>query len=120
MFVSVNWRGVFCKNFHADDYVSSFMSVLTAVLTDALPSVRKRLDKPKRIVPRHIYTLILKKHCLWKKIHDEASHQAYQEACEAVRTAVRQNISCQELHLINHPNQAAFYKYINKKLGCQH
>ena len=58
MLASVNWRDMFSKNSHADDYVSKFMSVLTAILTDALPSVCKRLNKPKRIVPRHI---ILKK-----------------------------------------------------------
>ena len=32
---------------------------------------------------------------------------------------MQQNISCQELDLIDHPNQAAFYKYINN-LGRQH
>ena len=33
---------------------------------------------------------------------------------------MRQNISCQELDLIGHPNQAVFYKYLNKKFGRQH
>ena len=94
------------------------MSVLTAVLTDASPSVCKRLNKLKRIVLRHISMLILKKRR--RKIHDEASHQAYQAACKAIRTAVQQNISCQELDLIDHPHLAAFYKYINKKIGRQH
>ena len=116
MLVSVDWRVVFSKNSYVDDYVSSFMSVLTAVLTGTLLSVRKRLNKPKRFIPRHIRTLILKKRRLWKKNHDEASRQAHQAAFKAIRTAVRRNISCQELDLIDHPNQAAFISILTRSL----
>lgn len=117
---TVNWRNVFARDRHVDDYVYSFMSVLTTILSQCTPNIRQRPNKPKRIVPKQIRALILKKRRLWKKVHDVNSLQAYQTACDDVKRATHQYISHWELDLVSHPKQAAFYKYINRSLGKQH
>jgi hypothetical protein len=116
---AVNWRKVFVNDRHVDDYVTSFMSVLIPVLTQSLPTTRTRSNKHKRTVPRPIRALILKKRRLWRKIHDVQSLRAYTTACDKVKEAIRQYINRQELDLVEHPNQAAFYKYVNRTLGKQ-
>jgi hypothetical protein len=47
------------------------------------------------------------------------SLRTYTTACDKVKEAIRQYINRQELDLVEHPNQAAFYKYVSRTLGKQ-
>jgi hypothetical protein len=118
--LTVNWRIVFSNDRHVDDYVASFMSVFVSILTKSLlANVSPSRPNHARIVPKHIRALTLKKRRLWKKVHDVRSLQVYLAACDNVKVAIRQYTSRQELDLVNHPNQAAFYKYVSRALGQQ-
>ena len=118
LLAAVNWRDAFACCVDADDYVAKFMSVLTSILIQCLPSSQLRQNKPKRIVPKHISALTLKKRRLWHKIHDVSSLQEYIAACDAVKGAINQHISKQELDLVSHPNLSR-YNYVNRALGQQ-
>ena len=115
---SVNWSNVFAHDRHVDEYVRSFMDVLSSVLIQASPVVRCRKNQPRHTIPRHIRALILKKRRLWKKISDEPSRDAYRATCKAVKKAMRVHTSSREQALVEDHNQAAFYKYVNSALGC--
>ena len=76
-----------------------------------------RYSKPKRILLKHIRQLILKKHRLWKKIHDQGSLANYRAVCGEAKSAFRDYVSRREQELLKCHNQSAFYKYINRAIS---
>ena len=114
LFTVVNWRNIFADDRHVDDYVTSFIHVLNNAVQQSIFKGPVRYSKPKRILPKHIRQLILKKHRLWKKIHDQDSLANYRAVCREAKSALSNHVSRREQELPICHNQSAFYKYINR------
>ena len=93
------------------------MSVLTATLDQCMPAYGSRFNKTKCIMPKVIRKLIIKKRRLWKKINDSDSLNSYLAAHDDVKRSIQQFTKRRELELVDNPNSAAFYKYINSAIG---
>ena len=63
----VNCRHEFANDRIVDDFVKTFMCILSDCLCRYLPFVRQRRSKHCHIVPKIIRRLILKKNRLWKR-----------------------------------------------------
>ena len=113
----INWRNIFANCRHVDEYVSNFMHALRNVITLCTKAKSVRRNNPKKIIPRHIRHLILKKRRLWRHASDNVSREAYKKCCKDVRRAMRYYVSKCELDLVNNPDNRNFYKYENKALG---
>ena len=116
LLTAINWRNIFANDRHVDDYVTSFMHVFNNAIQQSIFKDPLRNIKPKRILPKHIRQLILKKHCLWKKIHDQNSLANYMAVSREAKSALRNYVSHRKQELLKCHNQSAFNKYINRAI----
>ena len=117
---AVNWRNIFADDRHVDDYVTSFMHVFNNAIQQSIfkgPVASVHNSKLKRILPKHIQQLILKKHRLWKKIHNQDSFANHRAVCREAKSALRDYVSRREHLLLKCQNQSAFYKCINRAIS---
>ena len=114
---NICWRSVFSECRHVDDYVSTFMAIVTDALSQSTPTHRVRLNKPRSLVPKDVRQLILKKRRQWKRLPDGGSRDAYKNTCKRLGAVIRKHSTEFEMRVFDDTNKASFYKHVNKSLG---